>query len=283
MISPFSRLGPGEPASPVLISVPHAARYYPEPMTTLARLPIDQLASLEDRYADLLCAQAIGDGHSAIIASCARAWIDLNRAEDELDSSMIAGHPGHGVTTRMSTKVRGGLGLIPRRIAKGGDIWRAPLTAEDIRTRIEEVHRPYHEALSEELCHRVDHFGCALLLDVHSMPPLPGFQSPHLVIGDLFGRSARSSIVDAAMVEVKQAGFRIARNAPYAGGYVLERHAAPHHGIHAIQIEVDRSLYLNDQMNAPGAGLATMAQLIRRMANLLARMLCEGQLPLAAE
>jgi N-formylglutamate amidohydrolase len=283
MIHPFSRLGPRQPASPVLISVPHAARFYPEPMMALARLSIDQLTSLEDRYADLLCANAVADGHSAILAASARGWLDLNRAEDEVDSSMIVGHPGHGLPTRSSTKVRGGLGLIPRRIAKGGEIWRGPLTAEDVRTRIEAVHRPYHDALSEGLRHRVDLFGCALLLDLHSMPPLSGFAPPHLVIGDLFGRSASAAVVDSAIAEVQRAGFRIARNAPYAGGYVLERHASPHNGIHAIQIEVDRSLYLNDQLDAPGAGLATMAQLIRRMANHLAETLRDGRLPLAAE
>jgi N-formylglutamate amidohydrolase len=275
MLTSFERLGPVCPATPLLISVPHAARLHPPAMAGRTRLSTVQLQNLEDRYADLLCAAAVEDGHSAIIASCARAWIDLNRGEDELDSSMVAGHPHHGLPSRTSAKVRGGLGLIPRRIAQGGDIWRGPLTRDDVSARIETIHRPYHRALAEGLTERVAIFGWALLLDLHSMPSLPGIQPPHIVFGDLYGRSASPHLVEAALTEAQEAGFRAARNAPYAGGMILERHSAPHRGIHALQVEIDRRLYLDDRLAEPGPGLATMTQWVRRLANRLTQR-CES-------
>lgn len=252
-------------------------------MAHLARLSAVQLRGLEDRYVDHLCAAAVADGHSAIIASCARGWIDLNRGEDDIDSSMVSDPAPPGFATRSSAKVRGGLGLIPRRIAKSGDIWRGQLSLADVRARMETVHRPYHQAVADALSARVAVFGCAFLLDLHSMPPLAGFHPPHLVIGDLFGRSAHHGLSQCAIGVAESAGFRVARNTPYAGGYILERHAAPHRAVHAVQLEVDRALYLDPLLAEPGPGLATMAQLVRRIAATLSDAVQDWTMPLAAE
>jgi N-formylglutamate amidohydrolase len=267
------------PQTPVVLSVPHAGRHYPLAMKSLARLTESQLKSLEDRHCDALVSAALQDGHQVIICQTARAWIDLNRAEDEVDPGMFA-EPRPAA--RVSAKVRGGLGLVPRRIA-AGDIWRASLTAADLRQRIETIHRPYHDAVSAALGRAVTTHGVAILLDVHSMPSLKAEAAPHIVIGNLFGRSAAPDLTDYAMAEVRAAGMRVALNAPYAGGHILERHSAPHRGIHALQIEVDRKLYLDADWDRTGPGLAAMRQLVRRLAAALSAQAGRRVLPLAAE
>lgn len=282
----LSRHGPAEAESPVLISVPHAGRRYPAAMSDLARLGPEHLSALEDRHADRLVTAAIDAGHSVITAEIARAWIDLNRGEDEIDPGMMEPHhrPRHPV--RMSAKVRGGLGLIPRRIAEGGEIWKAALSEADVSDRIAAVHRPYHEDISNALEERLDKFGCAILLDLHTMPPvrtLRGEGAPHLVIGDLYGRSAFPRFTASVVAEGQAAGFRTAHNAPYAGGHILSTHARPRCGVHALQLEIDRSLYLDVAMEEPGPGVAAISQLVRRIADALAKEAFDMALPLAAE
>jgi N-formylglutamate amidohydrolase len=282
----FTLEGPAEPLTPVLLSVPHAGRHYPAGLEALARLSVPQLMALEDRHADALTNRAIEAGHSGVIARVARAWIDLNRSEDDLDPAMIAGgrRPQHRAS--LSAKVRGGLGLIPARIAKGGDIWKALLSLSDIETRIEMVHRPYHRAVAEGLAERVARFGCAVLLDVHSMPSLPHSRNeppPHLVVGNLHGCAASSCFSNRILKEARQAGFRVTLNTPYAGGHILERQSAPNRQVHALQLEVDRSLYLCSQLSDPGPGLPALQNFIRRIADALAEEALASALPIAAE
>ena len=283
--------GPPRILSPLLISVPHAGRSYPDELFALSRLSTDDLSVLEDRHADALVDVAVTAGHHALIATTARAWIDLNRAEDEIDSAWVLNADRHKIPARSTAKVRGGLGIIPTRLAAAGEIWKEPLTAADIQRRISEHHRPYHHALSEALHTRKQIFGAALLIDVHSMPPvrIEGSEpAPHIVIGDLFRRSADPSLVDRMRSECEAAGFITAYNAPYAGGATLERHSRPAQGIHAIQIEIDRRLYLDAHSKELGAGLPAMAQLVRRLANVMQQALLDQALldqvwPLAAE
>ena len=265
--------GAALPPSPVLISVPHAGRIYPDALLDAARLSADQLRPLEDRYADLLARAAQAAGHELIIQPVARAWMDLNRAVDELDPAEVA-HPHGSLRFRTSTKVRGGLGLIPTRIHPHGAVWKAPLAANDIEARISAHHAPWHAAIEAALEARLRHFGTAILIDLHSMPPIRdwrrGGPCPRLVIGDLHGASAGDALVTLAHRELAQSGLPVARNHPYAGGYCLSRHGKPARGIHALQIEVDRSIYLDAAMQEPGAGLRTLQQLIARLANSLA-------------
>lgn len=267
------------PQTPIVLSVAHAGRHYPSAMSSLARLTPLQLRSLEDRYSDALVSAAVEDGHQAVVCQTARAWIDLNRAEDELDPGMFA-EPRPAA--RISAKVRGGLGLVPRRIA-AGEIWRAALTASDLKQRIETIHRPFHDSVSAALARAASVHGIAILLDIHSMPSLKAVAAPHIVVGTLFGRSAAPDITDCAIVDIRAAGLRVALNAPYAGGHVLEQHSAPHRGIHALQIEIDRKLYLDSDSDETGPGLAAMRQFVRRLAATLAEHAGRRALPLAAE
>ncbi len=278
--------GPMPATTPVLLSVPHAGRHYPDAMKDLTRLNDLQLMSLEDRLADQLCDAALDAGHSLISARTARAWIDLNRAETELDPDMFAERPQGDAVRRLTAKVRGGLGIIPRRIANGGDIWRQPIALSDLEDRITQTHRPYHDAVRRALIDRQSRFGCAILLDIHSMPPLRAernLPSAHLVVGNLHGRAASQTFTNCVVEEARSAGFRVAVNLPYAGGHILERHALPNRGIHAIQLEIDRSLYLDTHLREIGKGAPAMIQLVRRIADALSAEALGANLAIAAE
>lgn len=282
--SGFIRRGPPSPQSPVVLSVPHAGRDYPAELLAAITVPRAKLELLEDRLADLLVEQAVAEGATAFIARRARCWIDLNRSEREIDPLIVnPPPPSHAVLA--SAKVRGGLGLIPRRIAGSGDIWREPLAAAEIDRRIHLDHRPWHQALERALRAAQARFGASVLMDCHSMPPIDrrhGDPAPRVVIGDRYGRSAGSLLVDRLIALVESEGLPVARNAPYAGGHTLERHGRPDKGMHAIQIEIDRSLYLDTAMRSPGPGLAATRALIARMAQALAEETGAGQ-ALAAE
>ena len=283
MRKPFLVHAAAVPFSPVVISVPHAGREYPEAMTSLARVTPAQMLRLEDRHADRLASAAFAEGHDGLVAQTARGWIDLNRRPDEIDPE-FAEIP-EGIEPFLSPKLRGGLGLIPRRIAGAGELWAARLTRADIAARIAQHHQPYHVQLEAMLRRAHAHFGIAILLDLHSMPPPArgAMPVPQIVIGDLHGRAASAAIARCALAEANAAGFRSARNHPYAGGYVLARHGAPARGVHALQVEIDRQLYLDAALEAPGRGLTTMTRFVARLAAALAAQARDMMLPLAAE
>jgi N-formylglutamate amidohydrolase len=257
---PFDRHGPAVPESPVILSVPHAGRDYPAALTTLLRVPPAKLMALEDRHVDAI-AIAARTRETLFVQRRARAWIDLNRGESERDPRVEA-----GATTSLaqpSLKIRSGLGLIPRRVANT-DIWARRLSNDEIAARIREDHRPYHRAVADALFAARARFGIAILLDVHSMPPL-GEREPRIVLGDRFGRTAASRFVHRLEAEAQAFAIPHALNTPYSGGHILERHGAPSSGMHAIQVEIDRSLYLDARLDAPGPGLARIAAMLHAM------------------
>lgn len=263
----FSVLEAKAQSTPVVLSVPHAGRDYPAGLGELITCPVDRLIGLEDRLADVLIEKAIARGTCGLVAHAPRLIIDLNRHELDVDPGMFDGPVAY--QHRLSAKVRGGLGLIPRRTAELGDIWRQKLTAKELERRINQVHRPYHAMLRQKLSQAHAAFGIAILLDVHSMPPLPPDnqgRAPDIVIGDLFGRSASAAITNIAADTVRAHGFHVAINTPYPGNYVLEAQCAPAKGIHGVQIEVDRRLYLNDDQRTISPTAARMQDLIRAIA-----------------
>lgn len=260
----FEQLGDDVPASPVVISVPHAGRDYPAALIAALRVPMGALKVLEDRHVDAVACRARGV-ETMLVQRRARAWIDLNRAEDERDPRVDTGAGGGPPSDRL----RSGLGLVPRRAGAAGDMWRGRFAGADVDARIAADHRPYHASLARLLEAARARWGVAVLLDLHSMPPL-GPARPQVVIGDRFGRSAGARFAARLEAEVAATGMRVALNAPYAGGHVVSRHGAPRHGIHALQLELDRSLYLDEALDAPGAGLASTAALVRRCLDALA-------------
>lgn len=278
---PFDLIGTMPPASPVVLSVPHAGRDYPPALIAALRVPQAALLALEDRHVDAV-ALAARSVETMLIQHAPRAWIDLNRGEDERDPQIDEGARLRPQPSR-SAKVSSGLGLIPRRSGGAGDLWRRRFSDAEVIARIEADYRPYHAALAAALDAAQARFGVAVLLDLHSMPPLTGRSPAQVVIGDRFGRSATARLVARVEAEVRGHGLRAALNTPYAGGHLADRHARPVLGRHAIQIELDRSLYLDRRLDAPGPGLDRTAALVRAIAVALADEAMTATLPLAAE
>lgn len=281
----YDRYGPEVPHSPVVISVPHAARDYPAGLLALSRFGQAGLERLEDRHADQLAYGLIAQGHTVFVARQPRALIDLNRHEREYDPGQISAlPPGHPVL--VSAKVRGGLGLVPARLAGFGDLWRGPLPWTELERRVADYHRPYHAALADMMRRTRDAHGHAILIDVHSMPPIApanGALPPRVVLGDLYGRSAASRLTALAAAICAGRGLKVAQNHPYPGHYLLERHGRPARGLHALQCELDRSLYLDPALRNPGPGLAAMQRLLCAMALALGQELPRSDFAQAAE
>ncbi|MHA6722227.1 N-formylglutamate amidohydrolase [Sphingomonas sp. RS2018] len=263
----FDRFGPAAPETPLILSVPHAGRAYAPDLLRALRVPPAALLPLEDRLVDTLALAARGN-ETMIVARTPRAWIDLNRAERERDARVDDGAVATA-TPHASPKVRAGLGLVPRRASGNADIWNRRFTGAEIAARIAQDHRPYHEALATMLAAARARFGIAILLDIHSMPPVAMPEAPRIVIGDRFGRSAGARFSSRIEGVVRGAQLRCAANAPYAGGHILERHAAPARGIHAIQLEIDRTLYLDASGQEAGPGFAATAALLRSIMDAL--------------
>jgi N-formylglutamate amidohydrolase len=278
---PFRRLGPQQPGSPVVLSVPHAGRAYSEDLLAAARLPRRKLESLEDRLVDRLVWRAVAAGAAAIVADAPRAEIDLNRDERELDPALVVPRP-RAAAWFQSARTRGGLGLVPDRIAGAGPIWRQRLSADELGRRVETIHRPYHEAVDAALMAARQRFGIAILLDCHSMPPRGGGDAA-IVLGDRHGVSIGPELSEAAERAVREAGFAVARNAPYAGGHITDRHGRPAEGVHALQIEIDRAAYLGPDLRTPGTGFDAVSRLIAAVAEALARQALEPPQAIAAE
>jgi N-formylglutamate amidohydrolase len=258
----FERLGPATAETPLVCAVPHGGRIYPPALFSVSAVPHAVLEQLEDRYADLLIAKAVQNGAVAIVARVARAWIDLNRGEEDLDPALR--EPPHSGAPQ-TARAKSGLGLLPRRVGRR-DLGRVPPTAESAAARIVNIHRPYHAAVATALDDACRRFGFAVLIDCHSMPSLSGLRPARIVIGDGHGRSAGKGVAAEVAREARAQGFAAAINAPYAGAYSLARHGRPADNVHALQIEVDRTLYLEGEMRAPSDGLRRTQSLIATLA-----------------
>lgn len=246
---------------PVLLSVPHSGREYPEWLLDMASGGHRALASLEDPQVDRLVWRALNQGVGAVIARAPRAGVDCNRAEDEIDPSVVEG----GRRERLTARARGGLGIIPARTPQHGYLWRSGVAPDQLQERLEQAHRPYHRAIEELLDAMVERFGCALLLDCHSMPP-PAAGIPEIVLGDRRGRSSGWWVSSEALRIARDCGFEVGLNEPFAGGHVVERHGCPAHNVHALQVEIDRSLYLDPELREPGDGFDRLSRFIEVLA-----------------
>src|SRR5690606_22015109 len=265
---------------PVLIAVPHAGRDYPAAVVQAMRNhPVASLR-LEDRFADLLAdAVARETGAALLVAHAPRAMIDLNRSPEDIDWDMVAGGaPDRRVRHAAGRRARSGLGLVPRRLPGLGELWRQRLSPEELARRIVRIHEPYHAALADALETLRDRWGAALLIDLHSMPPLGPKRgadaAPDFVLGDRFGASCAASLSAAAFDFLSASGLRAAHNRPYAGGYGLDRHGATARGVHALQGELCGATYHAAEVPGPGGGVAggarELAGRVRRTAEELA-------------
>ena len=288
----FSLEIPVEPGVPVLIAVPHAGRDYPAELTARMRHPEFAKLRLEDRYVDLVAREiARLTSASLLIAHSPRAILDLNRSPEDVDWHMIAdGVPGQTPSSAANRRSRSGLGLVPRRLPGLGEIWRGRITQAELDGRIDAIHRPYHRTLSQHLAALRDRWGAALLLDLHSMPPLGnrsrGEAAAEFVIGDRFGASCDPMLSSKALGYFSAQERLVAHNRPYSGGYVLERHGMPTRGIHAIQIEICRTSYLDSQLDEPSARVTGLGRLLSGLVRTLAEEVAQrgrGDVAMAAE
>ena len=240
---------------PLVMTSPHSGQDYPAAFLAASRLSRTQLRRAEDPFVDQLLAGVVGV--PVMAARYGRAFLDLNRAASELDPAMFdAPLP---MATTVTDRVAAGLGVLPRVAACGHDIYRRRLDPAEAVQRIAQLHRPWHDRITALLAlARVRH-GLAILLDCHSMPTPAGVLPPQIVLGDRYGASAAPALVALIETHFREAGWRVARNRPYAGGHTTEYHASVSIGIHTVQIEIDRMLYMDPVKLVPHAGFARVA------------------------
>lgn len=259
---PFELHAPDRPLAPILIDSPHSGATYPEAFLRETRLDRRTVRRSEDAHVDALCATAVGRGLTLLRAHFPRAYLDLNREALELDPKMFTGRLPAGANTT-SPRVVSGLGTIPRLVSDRDEIYGGPIPIEDGLARIETLWRPYHATLAATLDRLRGRFGAAILIDCHSMPSLPrpavGDPRAEIVLGDRHGASCDTRLTDLVSALFREAGYRVARNKPYAGGYITEHYGWPSHGVHALQIEMARSLYMNETTMQTTAGFRRLA------------------------
>lgn len=275
---PSPIIHPARGSLPVLLSIPHSGRDYDPAVLNNAAQGRRALETLEDPLVDRLAWRAIAAGIGAVVQPVPRAVIDCNRDEEEVDPAAISGISPAPVGPR----ARHGLGLVPSRTHRHGALWRRPIDRGELQRRIDQVHRPYHHALMDGLEALRTLHGEALLLDCHSMPSRTHGQAD-IVIGDRHGTTSAGWISAEAARIVRAAGFRAALNDPYAGGAIVARHGAPRNGVHALQLEIDRSLYLERDCRTAGAGFDRIATLVEDLAMQLGAALGAHGLREAAE
>lgn len=247
--APFEIRRPLHQTEPFVFNSPHSGRIYPDSFLKMSRLDRMSIRRSEDHYVDELFAGVIQLGAPMLAALFPRAWLDVNREPYELDPRMFDGTlpPFANIG---SMRVAGGLGTIPRLVAENMDIYRERLSVDEGLARIERVYRPYHANLRRIIAQTHVQFGKAILIDCHSMPAnvriAGGHQRPDIIIGDRYGASAAHDLSRAAVSFLSELGYRVVRNKPYAGGFITEHYGRPARGLHALQIEVNRGLYVNE-------------------------------------
>ena len=260
----------GASATAVVFATPHSGRIYPETLMTASRLDATAIRRSEDAYVDTLIDGAPAHGITVIAARLARAWLDVNREPWELDASMFEDEvPAYarGVTA----KVAAGLGSIARVVGDGQEIYRRKLKFAEASDRVEAVHVPYHAALTSLLTATRRRSGVAVMVDWHSMPSAAVSSGCDIVLGDRYGGACAPKVtrlVERCLVDL---GYRVSRNAPYAGGYTTQHYGRPHRGVHALQIEINRALYMDEKVLAPSAGFVRLKTDLERVFAALAQ------------
>lgn len=276
---------PIKPTSCVVFASPHSGRDYPWAFLRKSILDEHIIRSSEDAYVDELFESASEFGAAFLTAGAPRAFVDLNRSADELDPALIEGVRRQGHNPRIAS----GLGVIPRVVAGGRAIYRGKLTLREAQRRIDQYWHPYHAKLQSLLDQSVLRHGQAVLIDCHSMPheamdgvTRRGVKRPNVVLGDRFGATAGADIVDQVELAFVSAGFAVTRNAPFAGAYITQAYGRPSKNQHAIQVEIDRSLYMNERLIQPNDNFREVQEALRGVVAEVSRIGQVG-LPLAAE
>ncbi len=282
---PFRLHSARRETSCAIFSSPHSGSDYPEDF--LARIELDphEIRSSEDAFVDELFVSANDFGAPLLAATYPRAFVDLNRAHDEMDPAII-----HGAVKRgMNPRIAAGLGVIPRVVSEGRAIMRGKISLADAERRLILAYEPYHRMLNQLIRRQLELFGMAVLFDCHSMPhealasaPKVRGKRPDVILGDRFGAACDYQIMEQTADAFSEQGFVVARNAPFAGGHITQFYGRPSRNVHAIQIEIDRSIYMNEQSVTPSLAFGHVKT---RLGKVIAT-LCDPtrhRLPMAAE
>ncbi len=257
--APFTVFAPQELRSPLVFASPHSGSYYPPAMIEASRLSRHELRRAEDCFVDSLFSKIPSQGAPLIAANYARSWVDVSRAANELNPLSFTPKLRKG-SLDISPKARSGLGVIPGVVGPGRAIYRNRLLATVIKPRLNHIYYPYHTALHQLLAEANETFGTAILIDCHSMPsanaPNPKDQKPaqplaDIVIGDCWGKSCDPAFSDLVEHLLRAEGFTTERNQPYAGGFCTRHYGQPRQGQQAIQLEVNRAIYMCERRLEP--------------------------------
>jgi N-formylglutamate amidohydrolase len=265
--------------TPYIFASPHSGRDYPPAFLEACEPPLRILRRSEDAYVDRLVGGAAQHGCAYIAARFPRVYVDPNRAPDELDPGMFHDVPS-GALGPPSARAAAGLGVISRLAADGRALYAAPLAYDEVRARIEACYRPYHQKLKAEIAAARALFGEAMIIDCHSMPSASA-RGADIVLGDRYGAACSRALVARAEAHFRDLGFAVVRNRPYAGGYTTEHYGRPASGVQALQIEINRGLYLDEAEVRPSKGFEAMR---RAFEDWTSRMVAEVRgVSLAAE
>ena len=257
-VDPFILYEPAQLTSSIVFATPHSGRNYSHDFLNSTILDAHVIRASEDAFVDQLFQSVTAVGAPLLAALIPRAFVDLNRSCEELDPALIEGlRPA-----RRSARVTSGLGVVPRVVAVGRPIYHGKISLGEVQARLRDVWYPYHQRLQALLDATRIRFGYVVLIDCHSMPHEavnPGLSSktsPEIVVGDRFGAAADPKVTERVQAAFVSAGFRVSRNMPFAGAYISQHYGKPKRGQHVIQIEIDRSLYMNEVSVEPLANFA---------------------------
>jgi N-formylglutamate amidohydrolase len=265
---PFLVTEPQRQTVPFVFNAPHAGAVYPASFLASSRLDALALRRSEDAFVDELIAPLAELGAPLMTACFPRAYLDLNREPYELDPRMFEGRLPPFANTR-SMRVAGGLGTIPRIVADGQEIYRGRLPVDEALRRIEWLYKPYHRALRQLVSRTARGFGYAVLIDSHSMPSSSISRDEtakaDIVLGDRYGTSCAGILTDLVDAALRRRGYSVVRNKPYAGGFITEHYGEPALGRHALQIEINRALYMDERSLTKTRGFAELMHEFREV------------------
>ena len=279
---PFEAIEPADCRGPILFNSPHSGRVYPRDFLLASRLDLATLRRSEDSFVDDLIAGVVGRGHPLVRAHFPRCYVDVNREPYELDPRMFDGRLPSFANTR-SMRVAGGLGTVARVVGDAQEIYDQRIPVDDALRRIEGLYKPYHRALRKLVTRIHREFGAAVLVDCHSMPSAAGPKDDRpradIVIGDRYGTSCLSVIADTIEATLRERGYSVSRNKPYAGGFITEHYGNPAAGLHSIQLEINRALYMDERRLERSSSFAKVAEDLEALADQLNDVTLDGLHP----
>ncbi len=270
---PFEIAEPSRWRAPIIFNSPHSGSDYPEDFLNASRIDLPTLRRSEDSFMDELIGDLTGRGFAVVRVNVPRSYVDVNREPYELDPRMFNGRLPSFANTR-SMRVAGGLGTIPRVVGDGQEIYRERLAVEDALSRIETLYKPYHRAFRRLINKVHQTFGTVIVVDCHSMPSVGVSRDeprrPDMVIGDRYGTSCAPLLADVVEATMTGLGYSVGRNKPYAGGFITEHYGNPASALHAIQIELNRAIYMDERRRERGPNFDQVAADFVRLADALA-------------